>query len=166
MADNLYEAMFVVDARTSGSEFSEIIRKIVALLKRRGAEILRIEKWAEQKLAYRIQKAKRGTYILVYFRAEGSAIDELRRDVHLSEDLLRVLILRAEKQSEPVGELYTQEGEILGGTEEADAAGPEPAPQEAEREELETEEEDIEAAAPDADAEEEELEAEEAETQA
>ncbi len=134
MAINLYEAMFLVDARKGGSEFPDIIRHIANMLERVDAEILRIERWAERKLAYRIQRAKRGIYIQVYFRAEGSAIRELRHDVQLSEQLLRVLVLRKDEPDPVTGELYTPEGELIEEPEEAPA---EEQPEETQQEEAE-----------------------------
>ena len=111
MPDNLYEAMFVVDAAKGGSAFPDTIRHIAGLLTRNGADIQRMERWEERKLAYPIRRLKRGIYILVYFAAEGSAIDEIRRAADLSEEVLRVLILRAEQVSPVKGQLYSVEGE-------------------------------------------------------
>lgn len=129
MAANLYEAMFVMDAAKGGSEFPGTVRHIADLLSRNGAEIERIEKWDERRLAYPIGRVKRGLYVLVYFRADGSAISEIRRLVGLSEELLRVLILRAEQPSPVKGELFSPDGEPVAVPEEAPAP---PAPSEAE----------------------------------
>jgi small subunit ribosomal protein S6 len=108
---NLYEAMFVVDAGKGGSEFAAVIRHIGDGLTRNGAEIERVEKWDERKLAYPIGKSKRGIYILVYFRSDGSAIDEIRAVFNLSEDVLRVLILRAAEMGAVKGQLYSADGQ-------------------------------------------------------
>ncbi|MFO7957364.1 MAG: 30S ribosomal protein S6 [Candidatus Brocadiia bacterium] len=142
MADNLYEAMFLVDSAKGGSEFPEIIRHIANILERAGAEIERIEQWDERKLAYRIKRAKRGIYILVYFRAPGTAVSEIRHDVQLSEQLLRVLILRTDEPDPVHGELYNTEGEVI------QEAAPRPASsgEEDEEEEEQEEEEDEEEA--------------------
>jgi len=110
LAENLYEAMFVVDANRGGSEFPESIRHIVGLLTRHEVKIERIEKWDERKLAYPINNVKRGIYVLVFFRADGAIIAEMRRLIHLSEDVLRFMILRAEKMSRVKGQLYDTEG--------------------------------------------------------
>ncbi len=130
MAENLYEAMFLVDSSRGGAGFEEIIRHIANILERAGARIERIEQWEERKLAYRIQRAKRGIYVLVYFRAPGTAIDEIRHDVQLSEQLLRVLVLRAEEQSPVQGDLYDSEGRLI-----QEAASRAEAPEEDEEEE-------------------------------
>lgn len=110
---NSYEAMFVVDSAKGGSEFAEAVRHISGHLSRHNCQIERIEKWEERKLAFPIKHVKRGIYVLVYFNVDGAAIAELRRDIALSEDILRVLILRAEGQTPVKGELYSPEGELL-----------------------------------------------------
>ena len=111
MAVNLYEAMFVVDAARGTSAVPDIVRHIAGLLTRHEAQIERIELWDERKLAYPIQRAKRGMYFLVYFRAEAEAIAEMRGTVRLSEQILRLLILRTDQPKPPRGPLYTAEGE-------------------------------------------------------
>jgi small subunit ribosomal protein S6 len=113
LEQKLYEAMFLIDSAKGGSEFSGIIQHIAELLRRHGAQIERIEKWADNKLAYKVKRVERGTYVLVYFRAEPGHISELRRDIYLSELILRVLIVRPEEVVEPRGELYTPEGGVV-----------------------------------------------------
>lgn len=139
MADNLYEAMFVVDAATGGARFPDAVRHIADLLTRHGAEIERIEKWDERKLAYPIKRVKRGIYILVYFRSDGSAISEMRRMIALSEEVLRSLILKAEEPSAVKGQLFDSEGQLLESPEE-EAVTTEPEEPAAETEKKEPEE--------------------------
>ncbi len=113
MAVKLYEGMFVVDSAKGGTEFPATVRLIAGMLTRHGAEIERIEKWAERKFAYTIKQSKRGIYILTYFKAEGSAIAAIREDVALSEDILRVLILTPHAVVPAVGDIYNAEGEMI-----------------------------------------------------
>jgi small subunit ribosomal protein S6 len=116
--------MFVVDVAKGGTEFAATIRHIAGLLSRNGAQIERIERWDERKLAYPIRHAKRGIYVLVHFRAEGSAISEMRRSIELSEELLRALILKAEELSPVRGMLLTPQGEQVQAPPQAPAEEP------------------------------------------
>ena len=146
MAVKRYEGMFVVDSSKSGAEFPETVRLVADILQRHRADIERIEKWGERKFAYPIKRSKRGIYILTYFQAEGSAIREIREDVSLNEDILRVLIILPEKISPVTGELYTPEGEELSEeeTEAVAAAVAAELEEEAEEEEELVEEEEVE----------------------
>jgi small subunit ribosomal protein S6 len=108
--------MFLVDSEKGGDELPSSIRHISDLLQRNEADIERIEQWDERKLSYRIQGADRGIYMLVYFRAEPTRIQEMRNVINLSEDILRVLILKAEEVPPAVGQLYNADGEEIEAT--------------------------------------------------
>ena len=70
------------------------------MIEKHGGQIQVIKKWDERKLAFEIGKQKRGTYIIAFFKALGSTIVPLERDVKLSEDVLRVLITTADHLNE------------------------------------------------------------------
>ena len=91
----LYESMFLVDS-AEAQNWDSVITIIKTVLERAEAEIVSIKKWDDRKLAYGIKGKNRGTYILCYFRADGDRIREIERDVHLSERIMRVLILSTE----------------------------------------------------------------------
>ena len=91
----LYEAMFLVDS-AQASDWNAVEKTIKTILGRADAEIVSIRNWAERKLAYEINSKTRGTYVLCFFRADGSSIPNIEKDVQLSEQVMRVLILSAE----------------------------------------------------------------------
>ncbi len=92
---NQYEAMFVFDP-TFGSELEKCETEIRRLMGRADAEIVVLNRWDERRLAYRIKGRKRGVYVLVYFKALPERIEGLERDAQLAENILRLLVLRAE----------------------------------------------------------------------
>ena len=96
----LYEGMFLVDSAEAEADWDGVETNIKNILERVEAEIISIRKWDTRRLAYEIDKKSRGTYILCYFRAEGKSIAEIERTVHLSERIMRVLILSAEHMTE------------------------------------------------------------------
>ena len=91
----LYEGMFLVDP-TSLSDWDALVKTIKKLLDRSEAEIVSIRNWAEKKLAYEINHKSRGTYVLCYFKADAEKIKNIEKDVQLSEQVIRVLILGTE----------------------------------------------------------------------
>ena len=91
----LYEAMFLVDS-AQASDWDAVVKTVKTILKRAEAEIVSIRNWAERKLAYEINNKSRGTYVLCYFKADGQSIRKIEKDVQLSEQIMRVLILSAE----------------------------------------------------------------------
>ncbi len=96
----LYEAMFLVDSAQAASDWDGVNKTIETILKKADSEIVSIQKWDERKLSYEIRGHSRGTYILCYFRADGTRIRGIEREVRLSERIMRVLILSAESMSQ------------------------------------------------------------------
>ncbi len=92
---NQYEGMFLIDP-TFGASFENCEAEIKRLMERAEAEIVFCKKWDERRLAYRVNGRKRGVYVLTYFKAKADKITSLERDVQLSEDVLRILVLRAD----------------------------------------------------------------------
>ncbi|MBW8000728.1 MAG: 30S ribosomal protein S6 [Planctomycetes bacterium] len=96
----LYEGMFLVDSVLAASDWEGVLGFIQSLLDKVGADTISVRKWNENRLAYEINHKSRGTYILTYFRLEGSQVSVLEREVQLTEKLMRVLILNVEHMTE------------------------------------------------------------------
>ena len=95
----LYEGLFLVDSGEAAADWKGINDTIEKILARADAEIVSTKKWDERRLAYDIDGKSRGTYILTYFRGDPSKIGAMERAVQLSEQIMRMLILRTDKMS-------------------------------------------------------------------
>ena len=95
----LYEGMFLVDSGKAASDWDGVNATIKKILDRAEAEIVSIRKWDDRRLAYDIKRTSRGTYILCYFKAEGQKIQGIEKDVQLSENIIRALILSTEQMT-------------------------------------------------------------------
>ena len=96
----LYEAMFLVDSAQAGSDWDGTLAAINRVLERAEVDVLSIRKWADRKLAYEIGHKGRGTYILAFFNADPLKIASIEKDVNLSEQIARVLVLSTEGRPE------------------------------------------------------------------
>jgi small subunit ribosomal protein S6 len=112
----LYEAMFLVDSAEATTDWDGVVATIKNILEKGGAEIVSVRKWDDRKLAYEINGKGKGTYILCYFRAAGSKLRDIERDIQLSERIMRVLILCAEDrdaediETGPVSQIAGEKG--------------------------------------------------------
>lgn len=94
---SLYEGMFVMDNRQANRDWDGSFEKLKGMITKHGAEIVRCEKWGERKLAYEMDGRRRGTYILAYFNATGTAVNGIYHECELSDIMLRALILKIEQ---------------------------------------------------------------------
>jgi len=98
----LYEGMFLVDSALAAADWHGTLALVENILKRADAEIVVMRKWDERRLAYDIEHKSRGTYILVYFKADTQRIGGIEKDVQLNEKIMRVLILTTEGRPQEV----------------------------------------------------------------
>ncbi|QNN24546.1 30S ribosomal protein S6 [Planctomycetales bacterium ZRK34] len=101
----LYEGLFLFNAATVGSNIAQATEIVNQLVQRAGGTVDIAYKWDDRKLAYKLEGQKRGLYILAYFTVDGKQVAHIERDVTLSEDVLRCLIIRADHVGETELEL-------------------------------------------------------------
>lgn len=104
----LYEGMFIISDTIAGSDWEATVKHVEDLLKNRGAEVLKSEKWEDRKFAYKLKGHKRGAYLLVYFNAPTDSITLIKRDFELSDNVLRTLIVKIDKMKESKPEEETE----------------------------------------------------------
>ena len=96
----LYEGLFLVNSAEAAADWDATVAVIERVLERAGAEVLSLAKWDERKLAFELKGMSRGTFLLSYFKCDPLKIAGIERDVQLSEQIVRVLVLTTDKMSE------------------------------------------------------------------
>jgi small subunit ribosomal protein S6 len=101
----LYELFLLFDPAEASRTWDKLVEWITETIKTKYAShVLRVDKWADgRKLAYEIKGLKRGTYMVVYFRALPKIINELDRDMRLDEKVMRHIIVMHEEEPPTVG---------------------------------------------------------------
>lgn len=106
----VYESMFLI-SQAEAADLKGAITHIEEILRRGDAEVVAMRKWDDRRLAYEIDKQRRGVYILCYFRSPTGSITHIERDCTLSERIMRVMILTADHLSaDEIAELDDREG--------------------------------------------------------
>jgi small subunit ribosomal protein S6 len=95
----VYEALFLVDSVLAVAQWDHVMELVQKMLDRCQASVISIRKWDERKLAYVTHGKGRGTYILAYFECLSSAVAQIERDVRLSEEILRALVIRTDRMN-------------------------------------------------------------------
>ena len=91
---NCYETLFVVKPTLTDEETTAQIAKIKDVLAKEGAALVATNDMGMRKLAYPVQKNDRGYYTVLFYKAEGSVIQELERNLKISEDVIKFLTVK------------------------------------------------------------------------
>jgi len=92
---NQYESMFLLGSGFA-TDVDGAIKIVRGMIEKHDGKVVVAKKWDERKLAYEISGQKRGLFIICYFNALGSAVTAIEREVNLSDQVIRVLITRAD----------------------------------------------------------------------
>ena len=89
-----YELTYVISGVVQQNQVDDIVRKINHLVESNGGDVLEVDEWGNQRLSYEIDRKRSGYYVNMYFKAPGSLIERLERELKINDDVLRYLPLR------------------------------------------------------------------------
>lgn len=91
-----FETLFVIhpDHGARAKEFVERFKKLVEDL---GATVTGVEEWGIRDLAYRIHKQRRGYYNLLRYRGQPEVVQELERQLKITDGVIRHMTVRLEE---------------------------------------------------------------------
>ena len=95
--EQLYEGMFILSAHLSDDARNKVFDRLKEQVVSRGGSISKIHDQGRRRLAYDINRHREGYYYLVYFTLSPKYIKELWEEYQRNEELLRYLIIKAEK---------------------------------------------------------------------
>jgi small subunit ribosomal protein S6 len=95
-----YEGMFLLDSTKAATAWEDTVKHVHDILTKHSSEIVASRQWDERRLAYPIEGHKKGTYLLTYFKTEGGKLNDIVADCHLSDLILRELILKVHPKLE------------------------------------------------------------------
>jgi small subunit ribosomal protein S6 len=113
--------MFLLDSTKVAVSWDDTVKQVHDILTKHQSEIVASRQWDERRLAYPVENHKKGTYLLTYFKTDGSALKEIVADCRLSDVILRELILKVHPKL--VDHLVTQAMTSTPGGEEEEGGG-------------------------------------------
>lgn len=96
-----YELIFIVHPDVNEDDMTAVVEKVEGLIERNSGEVVQTESWGLRRLAYPIQKRWEGQYVLMQLELESQSVTGLERDLGLTEQIMRHLIVRVEEPKLP-----------------------------------------------------------------
>jgi len=90
-----YELVAIIDANLLSDEKETIIREASDVIAKCEGKVINSQVWIDKhKFPFRMKKCQEGTYYLINFESQTSAISKMRQILKLNEKILRSLIIR------------------------------------------------------------------------
>ena len=96
----LYEHVFIGRQDLSHSQAEGLVEHFTTILTENGGTVVGTESWGLLKMAYKINRNRKGHYMFLRTDAPTTAVAEMERLMRLHEDVLRVMTVKVDRHSE------------------------------------------------------------------
>src|SRR5215468_1976536 len=78
----------------------ELIERFRKVVEAQEGTVAHVDEWGLRDLAYRIDKQAKGFYTLMQYSSSARAVEELERNLRLTDGILRYLTVRAVEETQ------------------------------------------------------------------
>jgi small subunit ribosomal protein S6 len=96
-----YETIFILRPDLGESVQKEAIRRFEGIVRASAGEMIETDEWGFRELAYHIKGERRGFYVRLDYGGSGATMNEIERNLKLSDSVLRYLSVLVDSDIEP-----------------------------------------------------------------
>ena len=89
-----YEMVLIISPEVVDDKLGLTIDNVSKFITDNGGVVSEVEQWGKKKLAYPIKHYLEGNYVLTRFKLITTSIKELEVSLHISDDVLRHLLIQ------------------------------------------------------------------------
>ena len=104
----LYESTFITRQDLSRQDITKLTESMGAIVAQGGGKIVKDEYWGLRNLAYKINKSRKGHYVMLAIDAPAPAVKEMERNLRHNEDVIRMLTVRVDALEEGPSVMMSQ----------------------------------------------------------
>ena len=109
--NDIYELAVVLSPDLSEFDVQKVMDKVKTSITSKGGSIQTEHTWGKKRLAYPIGKAEFGHYQTLTFDSPRDTIAEIDKDIRLTPEIIRHLLISLEKEGITIDKLFTPEKE-------------------------------------------------------
>jgi small subunit ribosomal protein S6 len=91
-----YELVFIIKPTLEGDDVTGVVDWVKEMVNTVSGEVASVDVWGRKNLAYPINNYREGTYVLLQTKMPPASLVELERELKLSEDIIRYLLVKVE----------------------------------------------------------------------
>lgn len=93
----LYECVFIARQDISSTQAEALAEQMAGIIRDNGGSVAKTEHWGLKTLAYKMNKNRKGHYVMFNLDAPPAAVAEMERNMRLNEDVLRFMTIKVEE---------------------------------------------------------------------
>lgn len=92
-----YESVFIARQDVTPQQVEQMAEQFAGIITAQGGKVTKTESWGLRNLAYKINKNRKGHYVLMNLDAPAAAVHELERNLRINEDILRFMTVKVDE---------------------------------------------------------------------
>lgn len=87
--DREYETIFVLNPNIDRESAEKVSARVTDVVGKQGGKLTLLESWGRRKLAYPVQKHRRGVYVYLKYVGRGEVVSEIERQLRMIDTVLK-----------------------------------------------------------------------------
>jgi small subunit ribosomal protein S6 len=93
----VYENLFIVKPDATEEEIDHLVDQMSKSVTTTGGTIDKVDKWGKRRLAYRVEKHREGSYVLMQFTSDATTVKEFERRLRVQDSVIKFLTVRIDE---------------------------------------------------------------------
>lgn len=93
-----YETLLLLSPEMTAEERNGVVSNLSSIVEREQGKMLNVDEWGMRDLAYHVKKQGRGYYIRLEYAAPGKAVEELERNIRITDGIFKFLTVKLSDQ--------------------------------------------------------------------
>lgn len=96
-----YETIYILKPDTIADKVGEVNNRAKTIIEDGGGKILKLDNWGKRRLAYEIQKERKGVYLYWQYLGTPEIVSEFERNLRMLDPVIRYMTVRLDANIDP-----------------------------------------------------------------
>lgn len=96
-----YETIYVLRPGTTNEGVAEINERIRNIIESLSGKIVKVDNWGKRRLAYEVEKERKGIYLYWQYLASRGVVAEIERNLRMLDSVIRYMTVKIDQDVDP-----------------------------------------------------------------
>jgi small subunit ribosomal protein S6 len=104
-----YETIYILKPDVDAESAEKVGQRVQEVVTRESGKLTKVELWGRRRLAYDLAKHKRGVYVYLKYLGDGRTVNEVERNLRLSDSVLKYQTVLVESDTASEAEVSAED---------------------------------------------------------
>ena len=91
-----YETTYILRPNTANDGVADVNGRVRSIIETMGGKVLKVDNWGKRRLAYEVEKERKGIYLYWLYLAKPGVAEEIERNLRMLDGVIRYLTVRVD----------------------------------------------------------------------